>query len=263
MQSAQGVGLGRSASATAGTGNQIHSQKKHNCGVLAVTPHEGDPNLLHACDVLSAHGYPSSLLALRNREQLTAALRPHGIQVLVMHTDLSQRVPLTELLQVRRQFPAVHWVLASQTLPPDLPQLVVKFQARACLDCDDSESFPRAIEAVSAGRFWFPRWLSHALYFRLLSTIDTAHPDAVPAHLDSDTTLTHREHEALDLMRQGLTNRDIAARLQVSVNTVKKHLKHALDKRHLTDQHQGRFRSVAAAVSLLAMALELLSVDIA
>lgn len=44
------------------------------------------------------------------------------------------------------------------------------------------------------------------------------------------STLTDREREVLDLLAQGLTNKEIAARLVITTNTVKRHLKSIFEK---------------------------------
>ena len=54
----------------------------------------------------------------------------------------------------------------------------------------------------------------------------------------SSTALTTRELQAITLMRQGLSNKQIAERLNISVNTVKKHLAHAFEKRGLHNRRQ-------------------------
>jgi DNA-binding NarL/FixJ family response regulator len=46
----------------------------------------------------------------------------------------------------------------------------------------------------------------------------------------SNKLLTPRERQILDLRKQGLSNREIAARLVLSVNTVKSHLSHIAHK---------------------------------
>jgi two-component system NarL family response regulator len=45
--------------------------------------------------------------------------------------------------------------------------------------------------------------------------------------------LTEREMEVLRLVAQALNNRDIAARLFISENTVKNHIRNILEKLHL------------------------------
>jgi len=53
--------------------------------------------------------------------------------------------------------------------------------------------------------------------------------------------LTPREREVLDLLAQGLSNKDIAGQLVVSVKTVKTHVSNILQKLHLANRHQARF----------------------
>ena len=50
--------------------------------------------------------------------------------------------------------------------------------------------------------------------------------------------LTAREDEVLSLMRRGMTNKQIAERLDISVNTVKKHLAHLFAKYGLHGRRQ-------------------------
>ena len=49
--------------------------------------------------------------------------------------------------------------------------------------------------------------------------------------------LTRREAEIVALIENGLSNKDIAVRLQIEVSTVKNHIHNILDKAHLHDRH--------------------------
>ncbi len=49
--------------------------------------------------------------------------------------------------------------------------------------------------------------------------------------------LTRREAEIVALIENGLSNKDIAVRLQIEVSTVKNHVHNILDKVHLHDRH--------------------------
>lgn len=55
----------------------------------------------------------------------------------------------------------------------------------------------------------------------------------------ADTSgLTRRERDILRLMADGLTNREIAGQLVVSVNTVQTHVAHILNKLGVRSRHQ-------------------------
>lgn len=49
--------------------------------------------------------------------------------------------------------------------------------------------------------------------------------------------LTRRESEIVALIENGLSNKDIAVRLQIGVSTVKNHVHNILDKLHMHDRH--------------------------
>jgi len=50
--------------------------------------------------------------------------------------------------------------------------------------------------------------------------------------------LTHREIEVLDLAAQGLTDKEIAERLMISINTVKSHIRNVLSKLQVNTRHE-------------------------
>jgi len=54
----------------------------------------------------------------------------------------------------------------------------------------------------------------------------------------SDVELSPREREVLELVRQGVTNKEIADQLFISVGTVKNHIHHILEKLHLANRTQ-------------------------
>jgi DNA-binding NarL/FixJ family response regulator len=69
---------------------------------------------------------------------------------------------------------------------------------------------------------------------------EMSHPAALPAE-----QLTAREHEVLELLAQGHTNREIAHQLSVSVGTVKVHVEHIIGKLNVTDRTQAAVRAVS------------------
>ena len=141
------------------------------------------------------------------------------------------------LQQHRRRMPATDLLLAGDATCLADRALVVRSQARGCIDWSiGSAQFGRALDAVLAGELWFTRKMLQALYLAFLEAGppgSTANAQAI----DDSNALTAREAEVLACMRHGMTNKQIAERLGISVNTVKKHLAHVYEKRGV---HNGR-----------------------
>ena len=67
---------------------------------------------------------------------------------------------------------------------------------------------------------------------------------ALQSGLPRTTTLTSREKEVLTLIARGLTNKEIARDLTISVKTVKTHVSNVLSKLHLLDRTQAAVYAV-------------------
>jgi DNA-binding NarL/FixJ family response regulator len=95
-----------------------------------------------------------------------------------------------------------------------------------------------AIQRVASGE----AVLSPGLTARLLDEIVVPTP--------SIERLTERESDVFDLLIQGLSNKEIAAALSVSENTVKTHVRHILDKLNLRSRSE--VAAYAARTGLIA-----------
>jgi DNA-binding NarL/FixJ family response regulator len=61
--------------------------------------------------------------------------------------------------------------------------------------------------------------------------------EPAPKGLDT-TTLTEREKEILTLLSQGFANKELADKLQISVPTVRTHLRHIYEKLHVRSRSE-------------------------
>lgn len=89
----------------------------------------------------------------------------------------------------------------------------------------DGAEIAGAIRAVAAGLIALDRSLAS-----LLTPALTFNPDRLALEDLPDAALTAREREVLQLMAQGLPNKQIAARLSISLHTVKFHVASILSK---------------------------------
>jgi DNA-binding NarL/FixJ family response regulator len=115
---------------------------------------------------------------------------------------------------------------------------VIDAMRRGISGCVDGSADPalvaKAVRTVFAGGTW---WSREALLDALRSLIGTG----TPAPIDT-RTLTQREVEILRLIGQGLSNKEIGRRLDISDHTVKTHLHRVYAKLH----QSGRYKAFLA-----------------
>lgn len=91
-----------------------------------------------------------------------------------------------------------------------------------------------AIRTVHAGE----ALLHPSVAAKLMQELATAKPDS------PETALTEREHDVLQHIARGMSNREIAEALVVSEKTVKTHVSNILQKLHLADRTQAALYAV-------------------
>jgi DNA-binding NarL/FixJ family response regulator len=177
---------------------------------------------------------PTVVAGLDELEQLCHL---HAPRVLLVDIGLIHSAGVDAVQHLRRRLPATDWILGFD--PPLATEIEPALfnQTRGCISwAADPDHLARALDAVLAGGLWFPRSVMQTLYLWLLEA-GAPGCKSPPASGWADD-LTSRETEVLALMRRGLTNRQIAERLSISCNTVKKHLAHIFEKRGLHGRRQ-------------------------
>ena len=170
-------------------------------------------------------------------DALEAALRERSPRLLLIDADLCLLLGLSALRQLRRLHPETDWLIGWDEPSPRWIETIVHSRARGGIEWHDAlTELPRALETIVAGGLWFPRRVLQWLYGSLIGAEPELDDDASGPH--TQWPLTVREAEALELAGQGYTNKQIAQELEISVNTVKKHLARAFDKRGLRSRRQ-------------------------
>jgi DNA-binding NarL/FixJ family response regulator len=102
--------------------------------------------------------------------------------------------------------------------------------------------FVAAIRAVAAGHKVFPSSLTESLLSQILE--DASRKGKVEI---ADVKMTTREREIVDLITEGLSNKEIATKLSIATDTVKSHVHNILEKLSLRSRVQvaarGRVRA--------------------
>ncbi|BBP44244.1 response regulator transcription factor [Thiosulfativibrio zosterae] len=80
-------------------------------------------------------------------------------------------------------------------------------------------------------------WLGQQLLSELIQTGGLIEPEAnLASEMLDESILTEREQQTLDLIRQGLSNAEIAQTLEITERTVKKHVNQLLEKCQVKDR---------------------------
>jgi DNA-binding NarL/FixJ family response regulator len=88
------------------------------------------------------------------------------------------------------------------------------------------EVFFSTIRAVAAGAEVLPQALTNTLFAQITRNVT---PKTLPQVIDT-VRLTQRERQVIDLLGEGLSNKEIAIRLHIAVHTVKSHVHNVLEK---------------------------------
>lgn len=108
--------------------------------------------------------------------------------------------------------------LLSATQATGIPTIVVS-------GITETDEIQRAYAEFSVSAFIEKRSFDRAAFRRLIEETKKTHESQSEL-----STLTDREREVLELLAQGLTNKEIAEKLVITTNTVKRHLKAIFEK---------------------------------
>lgn len=94
------------------------------------------------------------------------------------------------------------------------------------------EDFFTTIRAVAGGAQILPPALTHSLFSQIArkAGVSTKTSASNKARVLESVRLTVRERQVIDLLSEGLSNKEIAQRLHIAVHTVKSHVHNVLEK---------------------------------
>ena len=109
--------------------------------------------------------------------------------------------------------------------------------------------FVNTIRAVAQGENILPPTMAGSLFSQIM---DYGVKELSTSNLIKSVNMTKREREVVELIAQGLTNKDIAIKLRLSIYTVKSHVHNILEKMALNTRVQIAIHARAEESSQLA-----------
>ena len=88
------------------------------------------------------------------------------------------------------------------------------------------DEFVKTIRSVAAGEIVLPARMTESLFSQIAKGAVVRDREEV---LD-DVRMTRREHEVIGLIGEGLSNKEIAQRLNIATHTVKSHVRNVMEK---------------------------------
>lgn len=101
------------------------------------------------------------------------------------------------------------------------------------------EGLQRAVRGAHAGDLAMPRWMADRLVRRL---VDRSHRPRVAESAGAIGDLSIREREVLRMLADGLTDREIAETLVISIRTVQTHVSNVLHKMNVRHRAEAASR---------------------
>jgi DNA-binding NarL/FixJ family response regulator len=164
----------------------------------------------------------------REAVQMTRELLP---EVIVMDIAMPLLNGLEATRQILKAFPGTKILILSAHSDPEYVEQVVKAGALGYLVKQSSgDVLAKAIHELHNGKTFFTPLIAKCLKNEFQKSTD-----GVGLRKKSNTQLTSREAELLQLIAEGHVNKQIASELGISIKTVEKHRQHLMEKLNIHD----------------------------
>jgi two-component system NarL family response regulator len=161
----------------------------------------------------------------------THILRP---DVILMDIRMPRMDGVMATERIKAEHPEVHIAMLTVSEDDEALFSAVRSGARSYLAKSISlQDLESALQTIASGGTVVSPHLAH----RLLEEFARLAKDTKAPARETEQ-LTVREHEVLELVARGASNKEIAARLVIAENTVKVHLRNILDKLQLRNRQQ-------------------------
>lgn len=148
-------------------------------------------------------------------------------QVLLLDVGLRDEDSLTVAAALKAAHPEAH-IVVMDLLPvnEEIVEYVNVGVSGFVLKDATFDEFIATIRLVAAGTKVLPARLTETLFEQILREATAAEP----ARVVEEVRMTRREREVVDLIGAGLSNKELAQRLNIATHTVKSHVRNVMEK---------------------------------
>lgn len=170
-------------------------------------------------------------------------------KVVLMDVGLPRLDGIAVTKQIKEKLPDVRVIMFTSHDSDD--DIFAAFAAGAdgyCLKESSVSTLIMAISSVASGA----GWLHPGIARQVLGFYSRACPPAAPPPALTqpalNAPLSEREMDVLRLVVEGLSNQEIAERLYLSVETVKSHMRHIMEKLSVADRTQAAVKAIRSGL---------------
>ncbi len=167
------------------------------------------------------------LTASADVDEALRKVREAKPDVVLVNFGLVDHDSLTLTATVHREVPTARViVMGLLAIQEDVADYVRAGASGFVMKDASFDDFIATIRAVAAGEQVLPSALTTSLFAQIVrhETVKGT------VNLRSEVRLTSREREVVDLLSEGLSNKEISARLNIAIHTVKSHVHNVLEK---------------------------------
>ena len=156
-----------------------------------------------------------------------AFLAEHRPDVVLLDVGLRDADPLRVAADLQKEHPEMK-VVVMDLIPIDeeIVDYVNAGVAGFVLKDATIDEFFHTIKAVSEGEKVLPRRMTETLFTQIAKRASGRASNRVL----EEVRMTKREHEVIELIGVGLSNKEIATRLNIATHTVKSHVRNVMEK---------------------------------
>ncbi len=174
------------------------------------------------------------LLEAKDLNQAIGYLKSHqDIDMILLDLHLQSSSPVENIKGIKSRFPDTSITAISGEERPEFVRNILSYGIDAYIPKTiGNEEFTNAIKRVVAGKGYVPKGIA--------LEIESAEQEEAPC-IDK---LTGRQKMVLSLMAQGVSNQEIAEKLNISKNTISVHVKNILKVLNASNRTEAGFLAV-------------------
>jgi DNA-binding NarL/FixJ family response regulator len=157
----------------------------------------------------------------------SASLAETKPDVLLLDVGLRDQDSLRVAATLRQENPAAK-IIVMDLLPvnEEIMEYVNAGVSGFVLKDASFDEFLATIRSVAGGKKVLPPRMTESLFSQIAKEVDGQEP----AQVLEAVRMTPREREVIDLIGEGLSNKEIAQRLNIATHTVKSHVRNVMEK---------------------------------